>query len=132
MPQSIAIMILGSATGTGSAQNALEFAKAVLASGHRIERLFFYHDAVTLGSNLGICNQDETDLPSAWQDFVRENRLDAVVCIASAIKRGVIDTTESKRYGKTSHNLDSHMALSGLGQWVDAVNKADKYIVFGA
>ena len=132
MPDSIAIMILGNATASGSAQNALVFAKAALAQGKKIERLFFYHEAVTMGSTLAVCNQDEQHLSAEWQGFIREHGLDGVVCIASALKRGVVDSTESRRYEKATYNLAEGMELSGLGQWVDAVNSADKYIVFGA
>lgn len=132
MPESIAIMILGNATANSSSQTALEFAKAVIANGKRIERLFFYHEAVALGSNLTVWGQDEQNLPDAWQMFIQENNLDAIVCIASALKRGVINSSEATRYEKTSCNLAKSMELSGLGQWVDAVNNADKYIVFGA
>lgn len=132
MPQSIAIMILGSPTANSSSQTALDFAKAVIVSGKRIERLFFFHDGALLGSTLNISSQDETNLPDNWQKFIDENQIDAVVCIASGLKRGIIDTAEAKRYEKNQHNLHHSMELSGLGQWIDAVNNADTYIVFGA
>jgi tRNA 2-thiouridine synthesizing protein D len=131
MTQSIAIMILGSATGNNSSHTALHFSEAVLAKGYRIERLFFYHEAAVIGSDLSISAQDEQNLPSDWQALISEYQLDAVVCIASGLKRGIINASEAKRYNKSQHSLHHALELSGLGQWIDAVNHADKYIVFG-
>lgn len=132
MSKSVAIMILGSPTASSSCHTALNFAKTVITSGYRIERLFFYHEAVSIGSELGISAQDEKNLPASWQTLITENHIDAVICIASGLKRGVINATEAKRHGKNQHNLQASFELSGLGQWIDAVNNADKYIVFGA
>ncbi len=132
MSKSIAIMILGSPTANSSSHTALNFAKTVIASGHRIERLFFYHEAASIGSELGISAQDEQNLPASWQTFITENHIEAVICIASGLKRGIINAVEAKRYDKSQHNLHTCFELSGLGQWIDAVNNADKYIVFGA
>ena len=131
MSSSIAIMILGNATSNSSSQIALNYAKAVMECGHRIERLFFYHEAASLGSTFTVNAQDELHLNRAWQEFIAEHQLDAVVCIASGLKRGILDSNEAKRYEKPGHNLSSHMELSGLGQWIDAVCKADRSIVFG-
>lgn len=103
-----------------------------MESGQRIERLFFYHEAAYIGSDLTIASQDEQNLPEDWQSFIQDNDLDAVVCIASGLKRGIVDDSESRRYEKSQHSLNSNLELAGLGQWVEAVNNADKHIVFGA
>ena len=131
MSQSIAIMVLGSPYANTSTQTALNFSKTVLESGQKIERLFFYHEAAYIGSDLTIASQDEQNLPEAWQHFIKENNLDSVVCIASGLKRGIIDEPEAKRYEKPQHSLNKSIELAGLGQWVDAVNTADKHIIFG-
>lgn len=132
MSQSIAIMVLGSPYAETSTQTALHFAKATLAKGYAIERLFFYHEAAYVGSALTVAAQDEINLPEAWQAFIAANALDSVVCIASALKRGILDSDEASRYEKPAVSLDNRMQLAGLGQWIDAVNRADKQIIFGA
>ena len=129
--KSIAVMILSSPHGSPHAQTALTYCQAAMAQGHHIYRLFFYHEAAYLGSNTNCPPQDEINLPQSWQTFISDNKLDAVVCIASALKRGILDEPEATRYEKTSACLDSAMELSGLGQWVDAVNRADQHIIFG-
>ena len=129
---SIAILVTGAPYSSSSSRTALEFARQVVASGHRIELLFFYHEAVTAGSTLGVTAQDEHHLPSAWQSFIRESNTEAVICIASGLKRGIINAAEAHRFSRPAHNLDGLIRLGGLGEWITAVRNADKQIVFGA
>lgn len=131
MPRSIAIMITASAHGAASSQTALAFARAVIERGDSLQCLFFYHEAASLGSALAITPQDEINLPQSWQAFIADNQLEAIVCIASGLKRGIINAQEQARYEKTAFNLSPAMALEGLGQWVEAVRLADQHIVFG-
>src|SRR5690606_35161047 len=83
-----------------AARSALEFARAVLAGGHQISRLFFYRDAVQLASQLRVTPQDEMDITAEWQQFIHSNQLDAVVCIAAALRRGVLNTAEAQRWNR--------------------------------
>lgn len=114
-----------------AARTALEFARAVLASGHSINRLFFYRDAVHLASGLGVQPQDECDLAAEWRDFIRLHELDAVVCIAAALRRGVLDAAEARRWERDQSNVQAPWVLSGLGQWIDAMQRADRVVTFG-
>ena len=114
-----------------SSRRALRFAEAALAGGHRIVRLFFYQDAVQLASGLGVAAQDELDLPATWRAFVSDNRLDAVVCIAAALRRGVLNEEEARRYGRGAANVAAPWELSGLGQLHEAAQEADRLICFG-
>lgn len=114
-----------------SSRRALRFAEAALAGGHRIVRLFFYQDAVQLASGLGVAAQDELDLPAAWRAFVSDNQLDAVVCIAAALRRGVLNEEEARRYGRGAANVAAPWELSGLGQLHEAAQEADRLICFG-
>lgn len=114
-----------------AARSALEFARAVLASGHRISRLFFYRDAVQLASQLRVTPQDELDITAEWQQFIQTNQLDAVVCIAAALRRGVLNEAEAQRWSRPVANTDAPWELSGLGQWIDALQTADRAVTFG-
>ena len=122
---------LFSAAHAPSSRRALLFAQAALASGHEIVRLFFYQDGVYNASNSLVTPQDEPDLARQWRDFVSEHQLDAVVCIAAALRRGVLDTAEAQRYQRSAINVDAPWELSGLGQLHDAVQDADRLICFG-
>lgn len=114
-----------------SSRRALRFAEAALAGGHQIVRLFFYQDAVHVASLLPVSAQDELDVPAAWRSFVTEHNLDGVVCIAAALRRGVLNGEEAQRYGRASHNLAAPWELSGLGQLHEAAQDADRLICFG-
>ncbi|WP_191864254.1 sulfurtransferase complex subunit TusD, partial [Pseudomonas viridiflava] len=114
-----------------SSRRALLFAQAVLASGHEIVRLFFYQDGVHSASANAVTLQDEQDVPRQWRDFIVEHQLDGVVCIAAALRRGVLNQEEAERYQRPAANLLEPWELSGLGQLQDAVQSADRLICFG-
>ena len=114
-----------------SSRRALLFAQAVLAGGHEITRLFFYQDGVHSASDNVVTPQDELNVPGLWRQFVTDNALDAVVCIAAALRRGVLNAEEAKRYGRTAVNLPQPWELSGLGQLHEAAQVADRLVSFG-
>ncbi|CAI8893875.1 sulfurtransferase complex subunit TusD [Pseudomonas sp. NPDC087626] len=122
---------LFSAPHAPSSRRALLFAQAALAGGHQIVRLFFYQDGVYNASSSVVTPQDEQDVAQQWRTFVSAHQLDGVVCIAAALRRGVLDETEAKRYQRSAIDVDAPWQLSGLGQLHDAVQDADRLICFG-
>jgi tRNA 2-thiouridine synthesizing protein D len=120
-----------SAAHAPSSRRALLFAQAALAGGHEIVRLFFYQDGIYNASNTLVAPQDEQDIARQWREFVSTHQLDGVVCIAAALRRGVLNTEEATRYQRSAANLDAPWALSGLGQLHDAAQAADRLICFG-
>lgn len=120
-----------SAAHAPSSRRALLFAQAVLAGGHEIVRLFFYQDGVHSASANVVVPQDEQDIAAQWEDLVRTHQLDGVVCIAAALRRGVLNEEEALRYQKPAANLSGSWELSGLGQLHDAAQSADRLICFG-
>ena len=122
---------LYSAAHAPSSRRALRFAEAVLAGGHEIVRLFFYQDGVYSASCNIVTPQDEPGLAQQWAAFVSEHQLDGVVCIAAALRRGVLNEAEATRYQRSAVNLTAPWDLSGLGQLHDAIQAADRLICFG-
>lgn len=122
---------LFSAAHAPSSRRALLFAQAALAGGHEIVRLFFYQDGVYNAANSVVTPQDEQDLPQQWRAFVSEHQLDGVVCIAAALRRGVLNEEEAQRYQRSAASVQAPWALSGLGQLHDAIQDADRLICFG-
>ncbi|GAC1029458.1 sulfurtransferase complex subunit TusD [Pseudomonas sp. No.21] len=114
-----------------SSRRALRFAEAALDSGHEITRLFFYQDGVHSASANVVTPQDEPDIARDWSRFVADHQLDGVVCIAAALRRGVINQEEAERYGRAAANLAPGWELSGLGQLHEAAQMADRLICFG-
>lgn len=122
---------LYSAAHAPSSRRALLFAQAAVAGGHEIVRLFFYQDGVYSASNNIVAPQDEQDIARQWREFVSQHQLDGVVCIAAALRRGVLNAEEAARYQRSAVNLEAPWALSGLGQLHDAIQDADRLICFG-
>lgn len=125
MSKSIAVLLL-----SDNNLQALRYVEATLELGHRIERLFFYHDAVHLASKLRCTPQDEFNLNELWHSLIEKHQLPATACIASALKRGILNEQEAQRYNKTQHNLHPSIELAGLGTWLEAVKNSDQQISF--
>jgi tRNA 2-thiouridine synthesizing protein D len=114
-----------------ASRRALRFAEAVLAGGHEIVRVFFYRDGVYSASSSVVAPQDELDVAAQWRAFVEQNRLDGVVCIAAALRRGVLNAEEARRYGREAVSVGAPWELSGLGQLHEAAQLADRLVCFG-
>lgn len=114
-----------------SSRRALRFAQAALDGGHEIARLFFYQEGVYSAAANVVSPQDELNLAGEWREFVQQHRLDAVVCIAAALRRGVLNAEEARRYDKPAANLEAPWELSGLGQLHEAAQMADRLVCFG-
>jgi len=126
----ISLLIMSAPGENQSNQSALSFARAALDAGHEIYRLFFYEQGVGTGTNLAVVPQDEYDLRAAWQELIQQHDLDAVVCVASALKRGLLNEEEAERYERPAANLAKGFTISGLGQWVDACIHSDRLVSF--
>ncbi len=114
-----------------ASDSAYQFAKAVLAKGHEIFRVFFYHDGVNNGTRLTTPPQDDRNVINRWSKLAEEHKLDLVVCVAAAQRRGIVDEGEAKRNGKDATNLAPGFRISGLGQLIEAGIQADRTVVFG-
>ena len=125
------IVVHGAPYSSQACLSALNYAQAVLAAGHDIVRVFFYHDGVHTASSLIAAPQDETDVARRWQQFGLDNNIELIACIASCLRRGILDETESKRYDKGAANLAPGFTISGLGQLIDASMTADRVITCG-
>ncbi len=114
-----------------ASDTAFQFAKAVLARGHEIFRVFFYHDGVNNATRLTTPPQDDRNIVDRWSKLATGSELDMVVCVAAAQRRGIVDDGEMKRNGKDATNLAPGFRISGLGQLVEAGIQADRIVVFG-
>lgn len=126
-----AINVLSAPYSSQASYSAYQFAKSVIAQGHQLHRVFFYQDGIHNATTLATPPQDEFDLHNAWQELAREHHIDLVICIAAALKRGVLSQGESVRYQKNGSNLAEGFSLGGLGQLIEAAVVADRLITFG-
>ncbi len=114
-----------------ASDTAYQFTKAALDKGHEIVRVFFYHDGVNNATRLATPPQDERDVTRRWRELVEKHRLDLVLCVAAAQRRGIADPGEAKRHGKDVDNIAPGFRISGLGQLIEAAILADRTIAFG-
>ena len=111
--------------------SAYLFARAALAKGHEVTRVFFYHDGVNNATRLTAPPQDDRNIVNRWGELAKSHNLDLVVCIAAAQRRGLMDENEAKRQGKNADNIAPGFRISGLGQLVEAGIQSDRLVVFG-
>ena len=111
-------------------QTALNTAKAVLARGHQINRVFFYLDGVHTGSTLLTGHQDDENLQQQWVDLSNQGDFELIVCVAAALRRGVVNEGEAQQNALPTANLHPSFEISGLGQWVEANMQADRVLTF--
>jgi len=114
-----------------SADSAIQFTKAALAKGHEIFRVFFYHDGVNNGTRFAVPPQDDRNITEQWTALAEEHKLDLVICIAAAQRRGILDENEAKRQGKDGNNIAPGFRISGLGQLIEAGIQSDRLVIFG-
>lgn len=114
-----------------ASRRAYCFAESLLKQSHTIERLFFYKQGIYNAVNSIVMPQDELDIHHQWKQLIIDNNLDAIVCIAAALRRGQLDENEAKRYQKIATSITSPWQLSGLGQLHEAIQNSDRFICFG-
>lgn len=111
--------------------SAYHFAVAAINQGHSLHRVFFYQDGVHNSTSLAAAPQDEFNLQQAWTCLASDRNVDLVVCIAAALRRGILDEREANRYDKLAYNLSNGFSIGGLGQLIEAAVVSDRLITFG-
>ncbi|MFM5465549.1 sulfurtransferase complex subunit TusD [Aeromonas simiae] len=130
MSLTFAILVTAPPYGIERAHSAYRFARQVLEQGHRISHLFFYGDGVANANFLHAPASDEVDLVQRWRELAEGEGLCLDVCVAAAMRRGVIDAGEAQAQGKAQHNLAAPFVMSGLGQLAEAALEADRFVQF--
>jgi len=110
--------------------NALRFCQALLKKGHNISRVFFYGDGVYNANSLLSPPSDENNMEQLWRDFGSNEEVELVVCIAAAVRRGLLNEEEAKRYNKPASNIQAPFIVSGLGQMIEGAVLADRSLTF--
>ncbi len=125
------LMVTGPAYGTQPASSALQFAEALLAAGHRLDRVFFYQDGVYNANRYTSPAGDEKDIVREWRRFGQTHGVALDVCVSAALRRGVIDNDQGG--GAAEHagsNLQQGFMLSGLGTLAQSLLECDRFIQF--
>ncbi len=125
------IVIYAAPYSTESASSALRFAQSVIDQGHEVYRLFFFGDGVHNASQNTVVAQDEPNLQRQWNDLIQRHDIDSVICVSSALRRGVLNQTEAERHNIGSASAYASSEVAGLGQLIDATIHSDRMVNFG-
>ncbi|WP_425402421.1 sulfurtransferase complex subunit TusD [Halotalea alkalilenta] len=124
------LLVMGAPYSRQASHSALRFGEALVAANHRLEGVFFYHDGVYNAARLMTPPQDEPRLASRWQALADASGARLMVCVASALKRGLLDAREAERHGVRGETLAPGFELAGLGQLVHATAISDRTLTF--
>ncbi|MBT4518924.1 MAG: sulfurtransferase complex subunit TusD [Halieaceae bacterium] len=125
------LLVLSPPHSGQGASTAVQFARAAISRGHSIHRVFFLDQGTYNACAAQVTPQDESDTLQQWVDLAQESNVELVLCIASALQRGLIDSTEARRYDKQAATIHPAFVISGLGQLVDASAASERMITFG-
>lgn len=117
-----ALVVLGAPYASEAGFSALRFAKAALANGHDVYRVFFYADGVYCAQQGSPPAEGAPDLVAGWQAFAKSHPVELRVCVGASGRRGI----------QASGQLASGFEIAGLGQLIDAAITADRLVTFGA
>ena len=130
MSLSYVLVVTGPVYGTQQALSAWQFSQALIEKGHKLESVFFYREGVSNANQLVSPASDEFDLVRAWQSLAEQHNTILNVCVAAALRRGVVDKQEAKALQLMAHNLQPGFTLSGLGALAEAMLTCDRVIQF--
>lgn len=124
------LLVTGPAYGTQQATNAWRFANALIIEGHILKTVFFYREGVYNGNQLISPASDEFNLHMGWKTLAKQTGYQLNICVAAALRRGIINETQAKNNGLPYANLDEDFVLSGLGSLAEAMLVCDRTVQF--
>ncbi len=132
-----ALQVNSSPYQSAGSRSAYHFVEAALQQGHRVVRVFFYYDGIYNAISDAAPPEDEFGIIQRWSDLAEQHKIDLVVCISAAQRRGLLTEEEAQRPNRTgiinAVNLKpaNRFRISGLGQFVEAALEADRLLIFG-
>lgn len=127
---SFSLMLTQSPTVNANHFLALDFATSLLQQGHSLKRVFFYQDAVYVGLNGQTPIQGQQSLMQQWLQLSKQYEFPLQLCIANAIRRGLVNAQEQERYQLPTTTVALGFDLVGLGELAEACQENDRVIQF--
>ena len=126
-----AIQINASPNDSSVGYSAYQFIQSALQMKHEIFRVFFYQEGIYHAFNYATPPDDELQMIKKWTELAKQQDVDLVVCISAAQRRGLLSDDEAKRQEKQDVDLAQGFRISGLGQLLESILLADRFIEFG-
>ncbi|MFN2329336.1 MAG: sulfurtransferase complex subunit TusD [Chromatocurvus sp.] len=110
---------------------AARVATALIHKGHELNTVFFSDAATAIGLVTLRMPQDEISVQRLWQSLADEHGVELVLCVASAMQRGVLSADNVASDSELHHSLAEGFRIGGLGQLIAATHAADRVLTFG-
>lgn len=123
-------LLVTAAPDQEAALAAWRFADAAARAGHELVRVFFAGNGVSHGNALITPGRDEVALTTRWQALHAAHGTELVVCVAAALRRGILDSDNAARWEQSSASLASGFVIGGLGLLAEAQLQADRLVTF--
>lgn len=111
------LLVQGAPLATGAPERALKFARAAIAAGHRIGRIFFYDDGVTVANRFAA---DKSGTQAQLAQLAAQSQFELAVCVTAAGRRGI----------RRDESLAEGFVIVGLGQLIEAIEESDRLVSF--
>jgi tRNA 2-thiouridine synthesizing protein D len=127
----ISVQINASPYQHQAADTAWNFIQAAIMAGHEVYRVFFYNDGVYNAARDSRPPGDERDIVKRWSALQADCDVDLVVCVSSAQRRGLLETSVANKVGGYEYALADGFRIAGLGLLMEAIIDSDRHITFG-
>lgn len=127
----ISVQINASPYQYQASDSAWHFIQAALASGHEVYRVFFYQDGIYNALNDARPPGDERNIVKRWTELHQQHNVDLVVCVSSAQRRGLLETSVAKKLSGYESALAEGFRIAGLGLLMEALIDSDRLVTFG-
>jgi tRNA 2-thiouridine synthesizing protein D len=125
------LFVQGSPYSTQACHSAYRFCQHLAnETDHQIDGVFFYQDSVLIANRLTQIPRDEVNIQQQWQQLAQQHAFPLFVCIAAAVRRGIISESEKVRYEVNHGTLADDFQLEGLGSFTQLITTSDKTITF--
>lgn len=111
------LLVQGAPLTTGAPERALEFARAAVDARHRIGRMFFYNEAITVANRFAV---DDSGTRDRLARLASEAEFELAVCVTAAARRGIL----------ANESLAEGFVIVGLGQLIEAIEESDRLVSF--
>lgn len=117
----LGLLLTGNGFANQNLASVLLFAKTALRSGHKIDHLFLYQDAVYAAAAHTDLPADEPDLTTELAQFCQLHAIALLFCITAAEKRGVVSSEQPAKTG---------FIAAGLAEFAMRQTNIDKLVQF--
>ncbi len=117
------IFIQSAPLNSTNGRHAINFCRAAVASGHQIQQIFFYGDAVFHANQHAFPVSGESPILEQWINIKRLSGAPLNLCITAAEKRGLI------RGDSPSDSISNEFSVCGMADYFSALHQESSDLV---